>query len=286
MCRVEKCERQCLKGCEECDKHYFLGVSEVSEYFKTLEHKCRSQTVVEKDAVFALRLDGKGFSKVVKNLKVEWPFDKRLSQVMVSTTLRLAKHFSADLGFTMSDEITLVFWKPRNKEKRVFKYLSEVAGLCSAVFYQEFTKSYGNTKVVVPPYFDCRFFQLKKDEVFSMLKWRQSCEVKNSCSNVAFSHYRGSKQKLLNGMSCFQMNTKLVVQKGLHLSWDFYPEVYKYGVFLYKKSKFVSQPPLVKMVNGKEVTLKREAFRNVWVEDSSDMKVLCEDEFWKLVTEL
>lgn len=54
-----------------------------------------------------VRIDGHKFSKFTKGFKK--PFDKVLSQSMVETTKDLVKHFGASIGYTQSDEISLVF---------------------------------------------------------------------------------------------------------------------------------------------------------------------------------
>ena len=54
-----------------------------------------------------VRLDGKSFHTFTKGLAR--PFDQRLSSLMVETTKALVDRFQAKVGYTQSDEITLVW---------------------------------------------------------------------------------------------------------------------------------------------------------------------------------
>lgn len=56
---------------------------------------------------FVIRLDGVAFSTFTKGLPR--PFDPRLTEAMVSTTIDLLTKFNATLAYTQSDEISLVF---------------------------------------------------------------------------------------------------------------------------------------------------------------------------------
>lgn len=134
----------------------------------------------------------------------------------------------------------------------------------------------------VPPYFDCRWFSLELEDVSKLLKWRMMSEMKNSCSNVAYSHYRG-KEHLLKFLYAPKMNQKLVTQKGLAKSWDFYPDSFKYGVLMYKVRVLVKKPPLVKKVRGETKTFLRDSERTVWKTESFDFSQMKDDVFLSMV---
>ena len=53
-----------------------------------------------------IRLDGVGFSKWTKGLNR--PFDEKLTQLMIETTKFLVEETNAVVGYTQSDEITLI----------------------------------------------------------------------------------------------------------------------------------------------------------------------------------
>jgi tRNA(His) 5'-end guanylyltransferase len=55
------------------------------------------------------RLDGRSFSKFTKSMTK--PFDIDMTAIMQEVTKYLVKETGADIGYTQSDEITLVFWQ-------------------------------------------------------------------------------------------------------------------------------------------------------------------------------
>jgi len=63
------------------------------------------------------RLDGKCFHKFTKNMKE--PFDENLTQVMIETTKYLVEETNAIIGYTQSDEITLIYCSD-NSESQIF----------------------------------------------------------------------------------------------------------------------------------------------------------------------
>ncbi len=62
---------------------------------------------VESHQPYFIRLDGCGFSKFLKG--VVKPFDYRITDAMVKTTADLVAKFQPTLGYTSSDEISLIF---------------------------------------------------------------------------------------------------------------------------------------------------------------------------------
>ena len=54
------------------------------------------------------RLDGKNFSRWTKGLAR--PFDDRLSQLFINSTERLIEETNACIGYTQSDEVSLIFY--------------------------------------------------------------------------------------------------------------------------------------------------------------------------------
>lgn len=273
-CQFEKCERVPLSGGDGlCVKHDRV-VTHEGLRFKRIEFSCMREAFIP-DGPFALRLDGHGFSKVIKKYNFKWPFDARLSQIMSEVTQQLAQHFGAQLAYTMSDEITLVFTRPHLYGRRAFKYISMVAGLCTGLFYQALVhviKVTSSGLASIPPHFDCRWFSLPLGEIPRMLQWRLGAELKNSCANAAYACFEKDELHLLKGLTTRQMNQKAIVLKGLVHSWDFYPDAYKYGIVWYKEEKHVCKPPLVKVINGVTRTFERKAMRRVWTSRSFDFR--------------
>jgi tRNA(His) 5'-end guanylyltransferase len=57
-----------------------------------------------------VRVDGKAFHSWTRNL--DRPYDKRLSDCMIETTEYLVDKTNARIGYTQSDEISLVLYSP------------------------------------------------------------------------------------------------------------------------------------------------------------------------------
>jgi len=79
---------------------------------KGFESKGRSYVDPSKPMV--IRIDGHCFSKFTRGLRK--PYEEWLHIAMVRTTAKLVKDFSATMGYTQSDEITLIFL-PKFDEK-------------------------------------------------------------------------------------------------------------------------------------------------------------------------
>lgn len=69
--------------------------------------KLEIDSSVPSNAPFFIRLDGCAFSTLLKG--VVKPFDSRITDAMVLTTGDLVSKFQATLGYTSSDEISLIF---------------------------------------------------------------------------------------------------------------------------------------------------------------------------------
>jgi len=102
------------------------------------EYEKSSSTKLDRNLPFIVRIDGHHFSKFTKGFKR--PFDIRIHDTMVKTTEDLLNTFSPVLGYTQSDEITLVFPECKTPEQtlifggKVQKMVSLMAGYASTRF--------------------------------------------------------------------------------------------------------------------------------------------------------
>ena len=134
--------------------------------FKTLGDWCKwleknfSPEIMIPTLPVIIRLDGNNFHSWTKGLKR--PFDKNLNQLMVETTRYLAKETNALIGYTQSDEITLILYSSSRKsliynDGKKQKILSKLTGKCVSFFNEK-------RKELLPDHnkvanFDCRIFQ-------------------------------------------------------------------------------------------------------------------------------
>ncbi len=134
-----------------------------------------------------MRLDGKAFHTLTKGC--DKPFDERLQNCMVNTAKFLCSEIQgAKCAYIQSDEISLLLtdfdtlqtdaWFDYN----IQKMCSVAAGYASI----KFTLLWGKVGV-----FDCRVFNMPREEVCNYFIWRQKDWERNSMqmlSQVYFSH--------------------------------------------------------------------------------------------------
>jgi tRNA(His) guanylyltransferase len=178
------------------------------------------------------RLDGKCFSKFTKGLNR--PYDKRMSELMVETTTYLVKETCACIGYTQSDEITLVWYSNNSKSQiyfdgRIQKMVSTLSAMASAYFNSRLV-SYLPEKKDALPLFDSRVWTLPNlVEASNAFLWREQDATKNSISMAASSYY--SHKELMNKTGAQKQD--MLYDKGIN--WDKYPSFFKRGTFVQKK---------------------------------------------------
>lgn len=183
------------------------------------------------------RMDGRGFSKWTQGL--ERPYDEQLSQAMVSVTRRLVEETGARIGYTQSDEITLVFLVEDIKQSMMFdgklqKLCSVLAGMTSSMFVTECLSRVDteiSRRALQAPHFDARVFQVPtKTEAANAVLWREKDACKNAVSMAARSFYSHSE---LQGRSAAQMQ-EMIFARGMN--FNDYPAFFKRGTFLQMRS--------------------------------------------------
>lgn len=174
------------------------------------------------------RLDGRAFHTYTRGM--HRPYDKEMQRVMHITTAALVEEFHPAVGYTQSDEITLVWEKPVLFDGRYQKLTSVLAGFCSATFAVEAKATWPEKHIL--PCFDCRVFQVpSKEEVVEVLAWREADAVKNSVAMAAQSVY---SHKQLQGKHRRDM-MEMLFQKGIN--WNDYPVHFKRGVYFKRVSR-------------------------------------------------
>lgn len=203
-----------------------------------------------------VRIDGKSFHTYTKGLAR--PYDERLSKVMVDTMNYLVEKTNAKLGYTQSDEISLVYFKTDDKQQaffggRIQKLTSILASMATAKFNNEIAKSIPENADKFA-FFDCRVWNVPtlKDasEVFI---WRQEDAIKNAVSMAAHAHY---PHKILQGKNSKE-KIAMLLEKGIN--WDQYPDFFKSGT--YAKREFIETPIPEEMKHFKGNEGKETFFR-------------------------
>jgi tRNA(His) 5'-end guanylyltransferase len=197
-----------------------------------------------------IRLDGCHFHTFTKGF--EKPFDAVLMTSMIKTMKFLCQNIQGCVfGYTQSDEISLILvdYKKLNSsawyDNEVQKMCSVAASLCTLKFnevFKEEVELFSSFKNHISQYaeymhetflaaynkalktgavFDCRAFNVPKEDVCNYVIWRQQDATRNSIQSLAqsvFSH------KELQGLSCDKLQDKLFKER--NINWNDL-EVYK-----------------------------------------------------------
>lgn len=183
------------------------------EKIKNLEHKPFAHNgtdhIVPDDEVLICRVDGNCFSRYTSFL--EKPFDLIFSNAMINTMTDLMKKFNADVGFTFSDEISLVFYPTfvddkcikRSFNGRVLKLTSLLAAYASVrfnywmIFISNEKSNYTpQIKALIEKQeaiFDARIMSSDNTQLKQYLEYRQADCERNAIHALARFHF-SSKQ--------------------------------------------------------------------------------------------
>lgn len=158
-----------------------------------------------------LRLDGKAFHTLTRGM------DKPVDTVFQSAMWHTAKHLCEEIqgcqvAYVQSDEITLLLVDYQTLqtqgwfEYEVQKMCSIAAGMASA----EFSSFLGKRGI-----FDCRAWNLPKEEVVNCFIWRQQDATRNAIQMLGQSKF---SHKQLHGKSCPVIQEMLFQEHGINFN--------------------------------------------------------------------
>lgn len=181
-----------------------------------------------------VRLDGRAFSSFTRGCQK--PYDANLIALMQATTMRLVDETNANLGYTQSDEISLVILPTSESEPyfggRVQKLCSILAATCSVFFNANLMKHGFSEKMKSCPVFDCRVWNVPTLwEAGNTILWRERDATKNSISMAAQSMF---SHKSLHGLNGQQKIEKMIKEK--NVDWHDYPANFKHGTFFKRET--------------------------------------------------
>ena len=208
-----------------------------------------AKVVLDEEQPICVRLDGKAFHTFTRGL--QRPYDSRLSKAMVDTMNYLVEKTDARLGYTQSDEITLVYFKVAPHQQmyfgaRVQKLTSVLSSMATAKFNHEVNENIPE-KAKNFAFFDCRVWNVPTlQDVADVFNWRQDDAIKNSVSMAAYSYF--SDKILLKKTS--QEKKEMLLEKGI--DWNQYPDFFKSGTYAIKKHKEMLLPEELKNKKGNE----------------------------------
>lgn len=178
------------------------------------------------------RIDGKRFSRWTSGLAR--PYDERLSALMRDVTHRLVLETQARVGYTQSDEITLVFYSSTTASQvfldgRIQKLTSILASMATAWFNAGVGERIPERRDR-PAVFDCRVWTVPTlDEAANALLWRERDATKNAISMAARCHYSHGE---LDGRTSGEQQ-ELLFRAGIN--FNDYPAFFKRGTFFARR---------------------------------------------------
>ena len=141
------------------------------EIFSSLKVPCGSKIVI--------RIDGRKFSKLSRDLKFEKPYDDQFKDIMVKTCKDFFKEFSPAFIYTFSDEINILL-----SEIPFAGRIEKLDSVFASFITGSFTKNAGSVKG--PVSFDSRVIPLSPEGVVEYFKQRQDEAWRNCINGYAY----------------------------------------------------------------------------------------------------
>lgn len=199
------------------------------------EFEVYSSLKVPKNSKIIVRLDGRSFHKLARDLQLVKPYDKHFYEVMAEVCNDLFKEFSPLLVYTFSDEISLLLDNVPF-EGRIEKINSVMASFTASSFVMHYDADFKK-----PPSFDSRVIPISDDDVLDYFRWRQDESWRNCINSYGISYLQSKYSNneandKINGLKSNEIH-ELLYQNGINLN-DV--ETYKKrGIAVYRKNKKV-----------------------------------------------
>jgi tRNA(His) guanylyltransferase len=181
---------------------------------------------------FAVRIDGRGFSRALALPGIEKPYDEGFARAMVDSIELFfkASGLNPSFAFTFSDEISF-FFNEMSYNNRVEKIDSIIPGYISSALTIRM-------KLEKPVSFDSRVILLGKEDIYTYLLWRQAETWRNHVSSYGYytllkSGLNGNEAGLrLKNMKAAQIH-ELVFKYGINLADT--PAWQRCGIMVYRE---------------------------------------------------
>lgn len=174
-----------------------------------------------------VRIDGRAFHTFTRGMKR--PYDEDMASAMIETMKFLVDQTNACIGYTQSDEISLILRDDCDPlfGGRISKLTSVLASIATAKFNEVIHKAYPDKPLA---FFDCRCWQVpSRTEAANEILWREFDATKNSISMAARAYYSDRQLHGKNGSE----KQDMLMEKGIN--WNDYPAFFKRGTYAQKK---------------------------------------------------
>lgn len=194
-----------------------------------------SSLKVPKNSKIIIRLDGRSFHSLARDLKLEKPYDENFYNVMSKVCEDLFREFSPLFVYTFSDEISLLLDNVPF-DGRVEKINSVIASFAASSFVMHYDVMFKK-----PPAFDSRIIPINDEGISEYFRWRQDESWRNCINSHGISYLKSKYSNSeandkINGMNLTDIH-ELLFENGINLN-DV--ETYKKrGIAVYRKNKKV-----------------------------------------------
>ena len=252
------------------------------------EYEKAGQRYLTRRTPIILRLDGCHFHSFTKGFKR--PFDEVLIKTMQETMKYLCENIQgATLAYCQSDEITILLVDYKNIDSSAWfdnrqnKIESVAASMCTMAFNKFFRQKaeefitdyetnglYGEDSIEYElcktyqraiekgAYFDCRAFNIPKEDVTNNFYWRQLDCSRNSIQMVGQANF---SHKELHCKTCNDIQDMLMLQK--NINWNDFPIHQKRGTCVVRNKIVIESNAITETVMLRDTT-KSE---NEWIID-------------------
>jgi len=177
-----------------------------------------------------LRLDGKAFHTLCKCMQK--PFDETFIKGMVYAAGNVCEEIQgAKCAYIQSDEVSILLTDfDQLNTSAWFDYnLQKLVSVAAAMMSVNFSRWLSQMFEINYAVFDCRAFNIPKEEVCNYFIWRQKDWIRNSVHMLARSVF--SQKELQNKKVSDMLN--MLQERGI--DWHELDAVYKNGTFIYKE---------------------------------------------------
>lgn len=193
----------------------------------------RAKTFLARRTPVIVRLDGKAFHTFTKGFAK--PYDKLFMKTMQETAKMLCENIQGcKFAYTQSDEISLLLtdYDKLNTDAyfdySVQKICSVSASMATLYFNSIFRELIYNLSgedlenilymnKIDKALFDCRCFNIPKEEVCNYFIWRQQDSIRNAISSLGQQYY---SQRELNGKNSAMIEEMLVAEHNVDFDDD------------------------------------------------------------------
>lgn len=243
------------------------------------EYESRNRYYLQRRTPVICRLDMRAGHSFTKGFKR--PFDDVFIKSMQETAKYLCENVQGcKMSYQQSDEITLLLVDYDKLDTdcffgyRVDKLCSILASMATMVFNKCFEKNFYETiwsnedelnsrymdAIKKGAMFDCRCFNIPKEEVTNCFYWRQLDASRNSIQMVGQANF---SHRELQDKSCNNIQDMLMLKKGIN--WNDFPTYQKRGCCCVRNKIVVKSDGIMQTIQLSD-TSKSE---NEWIVDKN-----------------